>query len=74
MVISVLLTYNYKYLKQIKFLYNKFLLERVLYNFNYPKLKIITNYKKMHKNKTHLIYVNNNYLDEDKYLKKYYFK
>ena len=74
MVISVLLTYNYKYLKQIKYLYNKFLLERVLYNFNYPKLKIITNYKKMYKNKTHLIYINNNYLKEDKYLKKYYFK
>ncbi len=74
MVISILLTYNYNYLKKIKYIYNRFLLERVLYTFNYPKLKVIYNYKKMYKNKNHIFKINNHYLKEKKYLKKYYFK
>ena len=74
MVISVLLSYNYRYLREIKYIYNKFLLERVLYKFNYQQLKIINNYKKMFKNRKHLFIINNKYISEDKYLKKYYFK
>ena len=74
MVLSVLIIYNYKFIKQLKYIYNKFLLERYLYNINYPKIKIINNGNKMYKNNSHIIKVNNNYITEKKYLSKYYFK
>lgn len=74
MAISVIIVYNYKYLFNIKYLYNRFLLERILFSFNYSKLKIISNYKSMYKNRRHIFKINNEYLSEDKYLKKYYFK
>ena len=74
MVLSVLIIYNYKFIKQLKYIYNRFLLERYLYNINYPKIKIINNGNKMYKNNSHIIKVNNNYITEKKYLSKYYFK
>ena len=74
MVLSVLIIYNYKFIKQLKYIYNKFLLERYLYNISYPKIKIINNGNKMYKNNSHIIKVNNNYITEKKYLSKYYFK
>ena len=74
MVLSVLIIYNYKFIKQLKYIYNRFLLERYLYNINYPKIKIINNGNKMYKNNSHIIKVNNNYMTEKKYLSKYYFK
>ena len=66
MVLSVLIIYNYKFIKQLKYIYNKFLLERYLYNINYPKIKIINNGNKMYKNNSHIIKVNNNYITEKK--------
>ena len=74
MIISIILIYNYRFLVNIKYIYNVFLLERVLYSFNYRKVKVIDHYKKMYKNKRHIFKINNKYLKEDKYLKKYYFK
>ena len=74
MVLSVLIIYNYKFIKQLKYIYNRFLLERYLYNISYPKIKIISNGNKMYKNNSHIIKVNNNYITEKKYLSKYYFK
>lgn len=74
MVLSVLIIYNYKFIKQLKYIYNRFLLERYLYNISYPKIKIINNSNKMYKNNSHIIKVNNNYITEKKYLSKYYFK
>ena len=74
MVLSVLSIYNYKFIKQLKYIYNRFLLERYLYNISYPKIKIISNGNKMYKNNSHIIKVNNNYITEKKYLSKYYFK
>ena len=74
MVLSVLIIYNYKFIKQLKYIYNRFLLERYLYNISYPKIKIINNGNKMYKNNSHIIKVNNNYITEKKYLSKYYFK
>ena len=74
MVLSVLIIYNYKFIKQLKYIYNKFLLERYLYNISYPQIKIINNGNKMYKNNSHIIKVNNNYITEKKYLSKYYFK
>lgn len=73
MVVSILLVYNYKFFKEIKYIYNKFLLERYLYKIKYPKIKVINNYNKMYKNKNHVLKINNKYMSEEKYLK-YYFK
>ena len=70
MIYLILLSYIYDLVKGRKYLYNKFLLERYLYNINYPKLKIITNYNKMYKNKNHILYTNNKYIEESDYLKK----
>lgn len=74
MVLSVLIIYNYKFIKQLKYIYNKFLLERYLYNISYPQIKIISNGNKMYKNNSHIIKINNSYITEKKYLSKYYFK
>lgn len=73
MSITVLITYVIKFTKSLGYLYNKFLLERYLYNINYPTHKTITNLNKMYKNKTHIFKINNKYISEKKYLK-YYFK
>lgn len=74
MIVSILFVYNYKYFEQIKYLYNRFLLERYLYNIKYSKTKIIDNPCKMYKNKMHIFKLNNKYISEKKYLSKYYFK
>ena len=68
MILSILLTNIYKFYNKLELIYNKFLLERYLYNIKYNKLKIIKNKNKMYKNKNHIIKQNNKYIKEDKYL------
>ena len=46
--------------------YNKFLLERYMYNFNYKKFKLISNKNNFHRDRYHYI----NYEKEKDYLKK----
>jgi len=53
-------------IKNIKYYYNKFLLERYLYNFNYNNIKIINNKKSFYREKKHYI----NFTMEKDYLKK----
>jgi len=55
LIISILLEHIYKFYKNLNYLYYRFLLERYLYKIKYNQNKIITNPKKMYKNKTHLI-------------------
>jgi stage IV sporulation protein FB len=74
MIIGVLLTYLVKFIKELKYIYNKFLLERYLYNIKYSRNKIINNYHKMYKNANHIFKINNGYMNEKKYLAKYYFR
>lgn len=71
MVITILISYLYKFYKKLKYLYNKFLLERYLYNIKYDKICIIDN-DKLYKDRTHIIKVNDRYIKEDKYLKEYF--
>lgn len=73
MILSVLLSYNYKFFSKLKYIYNRFLLERYLYNIEYDKIRVIDNPNKMYKNKTHILKINNKYMTEKKYLTKYYF-
>ena len=64
MIVSILLDYIYKYSKNLKHIYNRFLLERYLYKITYPKKKIIKKPKKMYKNNTHIIKITGKYQKE----------
>ena len=68
MIMFILLTYLYKFFMKRKYLYNRFLLERFLYNIEFPRIKVINNIKNLHKNKTHLININNTYIKERNFL------
>ena len=49
--------------------FNKFLLERYLYNLNYKKRKIIRNVKEMYRDKIHLFYFKGKYITENEFLR-----
>ena len=68
MVMGLLFTYLYKFYSKRKYLYQRFLLERYLYKIEYPDIKIIGNIKNMFKNRSHLIHINNTYIEERQYL------
>lgn len=56
------------FLKSQYFLYNKFLLERYLYKYNFKKSTIIDNENKMYKERKHLLHLKNKYYTEEEYL------
>lgn len=68
MIIGVLINYLYDYIKNINHLYNRFLLEKYLYKKEHKNKKIIKNYKKMYRNTTHIIKINNKYQKEEDFL------
>jgi len=68
MIVFILLDYIYKFHKDLKHIYNKFLLERYLYKITYPKKKIIKSPQKMHKNNTHIIKIGEKYQKEQEFL------
>ena len=59
--------------RSIKLKYNKFLLERILHNYNYKHSKVINDYNKLKRNKYNYIKKDNIVYDENIYLKKYVF-
>ena len=61
-----------KYHKNIKYYFNRFLLERYLYKFKYKKLKIITKITNMYKAKKHIIKEKNAFLTEKQLLNRYF--
>ena len=56
------------------YIYNRFLLERYLYNITYKNKKIICDENRMYKNKTHLFIKNGNLISEKLYLSHYFKK
>lgn len=58
--------------KNRDYLFNLFVLERVLYNFKFMFFKKINSINDMYKGKYHYIRFKNNYVDEKKYLKYFY--
>lgn len=56
------------YLKRQDYLFNKFLLERYLNNYNFPKLKIINKKDDMYREKRHLLKRKGKYYTEHEYL------
>ena len=73
LTIGVLLQNIYNFYRDISYVYNKFMLERYLYNINYKDKIIIKDKNKMYKNKTHLFNINGKVLKEKDYLH-YFFK
>lgn len=74
MIIGVLLNNIYKFYSELSYIYNRFLLERYLHNFNYKKYKVIDNKDKMYKNKRHYFYINGKIIGEKEYLNSFFQK
>lgn len=72
MIISVLINYLIDFYKKLKYLYNKFLLERYMYNIKYKKISVIDSNNKLYKDRCHIIKTSNGYIKEDVYLRKYF--
>lgn len=70
MILLVLMLNIYKYYKNIEYYFNKFLLERYLYNLKYKKIKIINKSNKMMKQHTHIIKNKSKYISEEDFLHK----
>ena len=66
----ILFTYLIKFYQKRKYIYQKFLLERYLYDFSFKKTKIINNYQHMYKDKKHLIFKNGKLYKEKTILNK----
>ena len=74
LVIGILMKNIYTVYYKITYIYNRFLLERYLYNFNYKKYKIIDNENKMYKDKSHLIIKNGKIITEKAFLNNFFDK
>lgn len=74
LVIGLLMKNIYVFYNSINYIYNRFLLERYLYDINYQDKKIITNVSKMYKNKSHLLIEDGKILPEKKFLSEYFLK
>lgn len=74
LILSVLIINIVNYYKDLNYIFNKFLVERYLYNINYSKEKIINNKKEMYKDYRHIFKNGNKYLTEKKYLYNKYSK
>lgn len=70
MILGILINYLYNYLTNIKYIYNRFLLEKYLYKTNFKNKKIINNYKNMYRNTNHIIKKDNTYQKEVDFLSK----
>lgn len=70
----ILLYRNIKYLFSFKLIFNKFLLERYLYNFYFNKIKYIDNIFNMKRTYLHIFKYRNKFINEKDYLKKYFKK
>ncbi len=60
------------YIKELKYLENRFLLERYLYSFKYPKVKIIKNIKNMQKERKHYFKIEDKLFREKDVLRAYF--
>ena len=67
-IIGILMQNIYKFYSEITYIYNRFLLERYLYNITYKNKKIINNQNKMYKNKSHLFIKNGKIITEKEFL------
>ncbi len=72
-LIIIFLIYKiYLYIKDLKYLKNKFLLERYLNEYNFSKIKIINKINNMQKERKHYFKYKNNLVTEKAVLKRYF--
>ena len=64
LILGVILDNIIKYYKQLKYIFNKFLLERYIYKITYKKTKKINKINHMYKEKYHILRENNTYITE----------
>ena len=64
LVLIIIINNITKYQKELKYIFNKFLLERYIYHISYKKTKKINNINNMYKEKYHIIKENNSYVTE----------
>ena len=64
LILGIILDNIIKYYKQLKYIFNKFLLERYIYKITYNKTKKINKIKHMYKEKYHILKENNTYITE----------
>ena len=69
-MIIVILTKLIKTFQNRFYYYNRFLLERYIYNYKFHRIKNINNVKKLYRDRLHFI----NFQEESKVLKKYFYK
>lgn len=74
LIISILMKNIYSFYKEIDYIYNRFLLERYLYNFNYKKVKVIDKKNKMYKNRKHFFINKGKIVSEKDYLREIFKK
>ena len=74
LVLGILMQNIYKFYNDISYIYNRFLLERYLYNINYKSKKIINNENKMYKNKSHLFIKDGKIISERTFLSNLFIK
>lgn len=74
LVLGILMKNIYKFYHDISYIYNRFLLERYLYNINYKSKKIINNENKMYKNKNHLLVKSGRIITERDFLNNFFYK
>ena len=74
LIFIVLLFKILEFYNNRKFIFNSFVMERILYNFKFLFFKKIKNINNMYKGSYHFIYNNGNYIDEDTYLNNLYKK
>ena len=64
LILGVIIDNISKYYKQLKYIFNKFLLERYIYKITYNKTKKINKINHMYKEKYHILKENNTYITE----------
>ena len=74
LVIGVLMKNIYKFYKDISYIYNRLILERYLFKFNYKKKVIIKNKDKMYKNRVHIFNDNGKLMNEKEYISTFFEK
>lgn len=74
LVLGILMKNIYQFYNNISYTYNRFMLERYLYNINYKRVKIIKDENKMYKNKSHFIIKNGKIINEKQFLEHFFCK
>ena len=72
MMMVFLLSEVFVFVKQQDYLYNKFLLERFLFNFSFYRVRVIKNKNNFYRGKRHVLYKDFKYVTEREYLKERY--